>query len=76
MGLPTCGPWLRHCAYAHVPGTLNVLCGACAGDTKLPTCRETMGMSFLSYGTMHIQNLTLSAAVAGSQGKMRYSGTF
>ena len=35
--LPTCGPWLRHCAYAHAPGTL---CGACAGDTKLPTCRE------------------------------------
>ena len=22
--LPTCGPWLRHCAYAHAPGTLNV----------------------------------------------------
>ena len=44
--LPTCGPWLRHCAYAHAPGALNVPhhtqpgCGACAGGTKWPTCRE------------------------------------
>ena len=33
-----------HCAYAHAPGALNVpqpcLCGACAGSTKLPSCRE------------------------------------